>query len=1682
MQPKKKKLERKLLAFTLALAMVFSTLTGIVPGTSLTAEAAEASETLTPTQLQGTNISSEYLHNAYDEGWGITIVGGNIIANNNKIITKIEITRFDSSSAGYGNGAGVSELRADPGTINTSGNKATVTGINSKKVWIGTNNSSYFYASSIVVYYDDPIPVTGITLNKSTTSVKVGKDETLSVQSFTPANASYKDVTWSSDDTSIATVDNEGKVTGQAVGTVTITATATNGTEDTGDDVTATCEVTVSKGDNPITYAETQEVSAPYSENPQTQEFTLAENGQGDVTYGIDSQKKKNAEGTYDDVSSSNYFSLSDANALNISANTPVGTYTVVVEATAAGNDNYESGSKSSTITLTITKGNNTLTYGDNEDQNKKSVELTYNPSADQTVTIAEPTDNKGDVTYEIEKVDNGTDLKSYFGISDDGKTLTVKAKAPAGEEHTVVVKATAAGNDNYNEGSATTTVTLTVKKATPEPVVAPTPTITVVDYVPNKTLKDITFTDATSDAENKWEWVDENELLVVDKTTYQAKIAVDDDNYDYTVVAGYDEANHVVKRTVDLKVNPIDCTSATVTGKTGLTYNGEDQELVNITLPEGGVAGGDMVYAVVKKDDEQTTESAGTTEPEVPTAPTEKEKWSTENPSAKDAGTYYVFYKVDKGEDTNYNEMTAKHVVVTIEQKEIKVIADDLEKNYGEEDPDLTYTVEGMIKSDKADQDTILEGLEITRSKVAIGETDETTDEGDTTTGSGDTSADSDDPTKGEDVGEYAIIVNGENVKGNYKVVPENGILTINPVELTAEEPTAAENLVYNGEEQKLIVVEEESAEEPSDDSADDSADDESEPSVKMLYALVKSDDIDGEPTAPAIPKEYALESEADDDGEESESIWSEEIPAAEDAGTYYVWYMAVSEDTNYIPSVPAYITVEISKKEIIVSSDDVTKVYGDEDPDLTWTAKAAKDNSDAEGSDTEAVDEEDLDAKEALTVYIKRAPGEDVGDYAIIISGDEEQGNYIVTFDDTAKFTITQRELTMSGFKADKTYDGTVKATIDVSKAIFKYENNEYKPNDLSKDDMVIEAAFADANVGEGKDVTITKLEFGGDKAKNYNITYDKTIKAEISPATLRVTALENSKPYGETDPDLEYFCSGLVDADKDTSLKSSKETPKSGVLTGNLSRESGESIGEYKILQGTLKAQNYDIEFTGATFTITNGVIKPAVAVQGWTYGDKANEPLVTGNTDNGKVTNYYCSEDDFEAAEDKESEDLWIKWDSNEVSKLSAGTYYVRAKVDATDNYGEAYAEPSEFKIDKKQVGVEWANTSFDYNGEAQKPSAVATGVLNNDKIEVVVNGEKTNAGTYTATAVGLTGENADSYELLEATTSFTINKVTPTVKTAPAASAITYGDSLSDSTLEKGIAEFGEKAVEGTFDWKDDTTKPAVADSEKTEYDVVFTPKDAVNYNTVECKVKVTVNKADPSVDKTPAANTLTYNGEEQALVNEGTTTDGTINYAIGTDAKTAPTEGWSEEIPTATDAGTYYVWYKVVGNDNNNDTEPVCIEVVIEEEKAPETPVVETVDMHRLYNPNSGEHFYTASVSEKNTLVAAGWRYEGIGWKAPVTSDTPVYRLYNKNAGDHHYTRDVAERDKLVAAGWKYEGIGWYSDDNEGVALYRQYNPNAKAGSHNYTASKSENDKLVGLGWKGEGIGWYGVK
>lgn len=132
--------------------------------------------------------------------------------------------------------------------------------------------------------------------------------------------------------------------------------------------------------------------------------------------------------------------------------------------------------------------------------------------------------------------------------------------------------------------------------------------------------------------------------------------------------------------------------------------------------------------------------------------------------------------------------------------------------------------------------------------------------------------------------------------------------------------------------------------------------------------------------------------------------------------------------------------------------------------------------------------------------------------------------------------------------------------------------------------------------------------------------------------------------------------------------------------------------------------------------------------------------------------------------------------------------------------------------------------------------------------------------------------------------------------------------------------------------------------------------------------------------------------------------------------------------------------------------------------------------------VYRLYNKNSGEHFYTTSTIDVKFLSFIGWKYEGEAWKTTMSTAHPVYRLYNKRGGEHFYTLNPAERDFLVKAGWKYERIEFYAADNTGVPVYRAYNPNATANNHNYTTNPAEQQMLLKNGWKDEGISWYGAR
>ena len=131
------------------------------------------------------------------------------------------------------------------------------------------------------------------------------------------------------------------------------------------------------------------------------------------------------------------------------------------------------------------------------------------------------------------------------------------------------------------------------------------------------------------------------------------------------------------------------------------------------------------------------------------------------------------------------------------------------------------------------------------------------------------------------------------------------------------------------------------------------------------------------------------------------------------------------------------------------------------------------------------------------------------------------------------------------------------------------------------------------------------------------------------------------------------------------------------------------------------------------------------------------------------------------------------------------------------------------------------------------------------------------------------------------------------------------------------------------------------TKPSYADRKYTkdysfdtigEYTIYFTAtKDGYSVTSSHKQLTVTKAAIPASAITAPAANALTYNGNEQLLVTKGSVDAkyGEMQYRLGTSG------GFSTAIPAATDAGTYTVYYKVVGAEGYNDTAAKSIKVTI---------------------------------------------------------------------------------------------------------------------------------------------------
>ena len=270
---------------------------------------------------------------------------------------------------------------------------------------------------------------------------------------------------------------------------------------------------------------------------------------------------------------------------------------------------------------------------------------------------------------------------------------------------------------------------------------------------------------------------------------------------------------------------------------------------------------------------------------------------------------------------------------------------------------------------------------------------------------------------------------------------------------------------------------------------------------------------------------------------------------------------------------------------------------------------------------------------------------------------------------------------------------------------------------------------------------------------------------------------------------------------------------------------------------------------------------------------------------------------------------------ITW-SGTTSGIDAGTYTATATPDGNHAWsdGTTGAKTITWTMNKKTVAVTWGTTTtFNYNGNAQAPTASATSGVTGETINVTRT-TATNAGSYTSTAsissVSGGRAKAGNYALSGNTKAFTINKVNATMTNPTLATRLVYNTKAQNLLSKAGSASGGTiKYGLGT----NSTTAPTTWNTSVTGTNAgtyfVWSKVDADgNHNGVAAKYigMVTIAKATITV---PGSTVKTY-----------TYTGSAISHGY-----TAPTGAAIETTGTtgsATDAGTYNIVLKITNTSN----------------------------------------------------------------------------------------------------------------------------------------------------------------
>ncbi len=358
-----------------------------------------AANTLTPMYFKGGTVFTWIYDICADDYGTVAVIGRNSHA---VAVFKPGSTVSDAIISGNGYMEGVARDKAGNIYFNASGHSVTA------------NNGIYKINMGHVA-------VTGVSLSSGSKSVDVGKSFTLS-PAVSPSDATNKDVLYKSSDTSVASVNASGKVTGKKEGKATITVKTVQGRK------TVSCSVTVKKGIQTVTVSKTS-----YTKTFGNAAFTLGAKTNGDGTLKYSSGNKSVAA-----VSAAGKVTIKGAGKARITVY-------------ATGTNKYKK-SAEKTVTITVNKAANPLSV------KAKTAAVKYSAAKKKTQTLA--------VTKVISITRKGQGKMTYTKASGSKKItiarangkVTVKKGIKKGT-YKVKVKVKAAGNANY-KASAWKTVT----------------------------------------------------------------------------------------------------------------------------------------------------------------------------------------------------------------------------------------------------------------------------------------------------------------------------------------------------------------------------------------------------------------------------------------------------------------------------------------------------------------------------------------------------------------------------------------------------------------------------------------------------------------------------------------------------------------------------------------------------------------------------------------------------------------------------------------------------------------------------------------------------------------------------------------------------------------------------------------------------------------------------------------------------------------------------------------------------------------------------------------------------------------------------------------------------------------------------------------------------------------------